>query len=60
MDVEYHWIQSFVADHKMYCIHIAPDLETVREHSRQGGFPIDYITEVSSIIDPTNSYKLDE
>lgn len=48
----YHWIQSFVTDDKIYCVHIAEDEETVREHAKRGGFPINTIAEVKSIIDP--------
>jgi len=51
----YHWVQSFVTDNKIYCIHIAPDEETVREHARRGGFPCDRIEEVHAIIDPTTA-----
>lgn len=52
----YHWVQTFVTDNKMYCIHIAPDEETVREHARRGGFPCDRIEEVRAIIDPTTEF----
>jgi hypothetical protein len=55
LDAPYHWIQTFVTDNKLYCVHIAPDSETVIEHSKQGGFPIDNIAEIRSIIDPTTS-----
>lgn len=55
LDAPYHWIQTFVTDNKLYCIHIAPDSETVIEHAKQGGFPVDYIAEIRSIIDPTTS-----
>ncbi len=37
----------------MYCVHIAPDEATVREHARRGGFPVDRIEEVKAIIDPS-------
>lgn len=52
---EYHWLQSFVAGDKIYCIHIAPDEETVREHARLGGFPANSVAEVKAIIDPTTA-----
>lgn len=55
LDVPYHWIQTFVADNKLYCIHIAPDSDTVLEHSRQCGFPTDRILEIRSVVDPTTS-----
>jgi hypothetical protein len=55
MAVPHHWIQTYVTDKKLYCIHIAPDSETVMEYGRQAGFPIDKIAEVMSIMDPTTS-----
>lgn len=55
LEQPYHWIQTFVTDNKLYCVHIAPDRETVLEHSRQGGFPADNIEEVRSIMDATSS-----
>ncbi|MBL0740941.1 DUF4242 domain-containing protein [Chryseolinea lacunae] len=55
LDVSYHWIQTFVTDNKLYCVHIAPDRESVLEHARRGGFPADNVTEVRSIMDPTTA-----
>jgi Protein of unknown function (DUF4242) len=55
LDAPYHWVQSFVTDNKIYCIHIAPDKETVLEHARIGGFPANSIVEVRTSIDPTTS-----
>ena len=49
----YHWIQSFVTNNKVYCIHIAESKEVIQEHSRKGNFPITNIAEVKTIIDPT-------
>lgn len=49
------WVQSYVTADKIYCIYIAPDAESVREHARQGGFPADQVAEVRSIIDPTTA-----
>lgn len=53
MDAEYHWVESFVPGVKMYCVHIAPDEETVREHARRGGFPLNTVREVLSGINLT-------
>ena len=36
---EIHWLHSYVTADKIYCIYIAPDEQTIREHARQGGFP---------------------
>jgi len=55
LNTPYHWIQTFVTDDKMYCVHIAPDEETVRRHAEIAGFPINKVTEVKGIIDPTTS-----
>lgn len=49
------WVQSYVTDDKVYCVYIAPDEETVREHAKQGGFPANRVSEVRSIIDPTTA-----
>ena len=49
------WIQSFVTDDKIYCIYIAPDEATVREHAKRGGFPANRVSAVRNVIDPTTS-----
>lgn len=56
MDVPYHWVQSFVAGDKIYCVHVAEDAETVREHARRGGFPANVVSEVKAIFDPTTAF----
>jgi hypothetical protein len=53
LDVPYHWVQSFVAGDKIYCVHVAEDEETIREHARRGGFPANVVSEVKTIFDPT-------
>ncbi len=54
----YHWIQTFVTQDKLYCIHIAESEELVREHARLGQFPINTIMEVKTVIDPLTSNML--
>ncbi len=49
------WLQSYVTDNKIYCVYIAPDEETVREHARQGGFPANSVAQVRHVIDPTTA-----
>ena len=49
------WLESFVTDDKIYCIYIAPDEATIREHAKLGGFPADSILAVRRIIDPTTA-----
>lgn len=58
LDKPYHWIQSYVTDDKIYCIHIAESEEVVREHAKLGNFPINTVAEVKAIIDPVTSNPL--
>ena len=46
------WQHSYVTADKVYCVYTAPNEEMVREHARQGEFPADRVSEISSIIDP--------
>ncbi len=55
MGPQIQWLESFVTDNKVYCVYIAPDEATVREHARQGQFPADSVQAVRTIIDPTYS-----
>jgi hypothetical protein len=55
MGPEIQWVQSFVTDDKIYCIYIAPDEATVRQHATQGGFPANSVAQVRSTIDPTTA-----
>jgi len=49
------WQQSYVTGDKVYCVYIAPDEAMVREHARQGGFPANRVSEVTTIIDPVTA-----
>ena len=49
------WLHSYVTSDKIYCVYIAPDEATVREHARQGGFPANSISEIRTVIDPTTA-----
>ncbi len=49
------WVESYVTQDKVYCVYIAPDEATVREHATQGGFPANRVSEVKSRIDPTTA-----
>jgi len=55
MGPQIQWVQSYVTDDKIYCVYIAPNEETVREHAQKGGFPANRISEVKSVIDPTTA-----
>lgn len=55
LGAEVQWLQSYVTGDKFYCVYIAPNEELVREHARQGSFPINRVSQVTSIIDPTTA-----
>jgi uncharacterized protein DUF4242 len=47
------WQQSYVTQDKIFCVYIADDADSVREHARLAGLPADAIHEVGSVIDPS-------
>ena len=55
MGPQIQWVESFVTADKIYCVYIAPNEEMVREHARQGGFPANRVSAVTSIISPTTA-----
>ena len=55
MGPQIQWVHSYVTDNRIFCIYIAPDEASVREHAKQGGFPANRVMEVRRIIDPTSS-----
>jgi hypothetical protein len=55
MGPQIQWVHSYVTQDKMYCIYIAPDEKTVREHATQGGFPANRVSEIKAMIDPTTA-----
>ena len=55
MGPQIQWVQSYVTGDKIYCVYIAPDEETVREHARRGEFPADNVSEIKTMIDPATA-----
>jgi hypothetical protein len=55
MGPQIQWLQSYVTGDKVYCVYIAPDEASVREHAEKGGFPANRISEVKTVIDPTTA-----
>ena len=55
MGPQIQWVQSYVTGDKVYCVYIAPDEEAVREHARQGGFPANRVSRITSVIDPATA-----
>jgi hypothetical protein len=51
----YRWIESFVIQDKIYCIHEAENEDAIREHANCGSFPVDSIEEVKAVIGPATA-----
>jgi hypothetical protein len=45
------WVHSYVTDNKIYCVYLAPDEETIREHARRAGLPADRISAVRKLLE---------
>jgi hypothetical protein len=58
-DIE--WVQSYVTDNKIFCIYRAENEEILRIHAEKGGFPINAVHKLSTMISPaTATAKLEE
>jgi len=54
MGPQIKWLHSYVTEDKVYCVYLAPDEDTVREHARRTGIPADRVSAVRRLIDPVN------
>jgi hypothetical protein len=46
------WLHSYVTEDKVYCIYLAPDEETIRDHAWRARIPADRVSAVRRLIDP--------
>ena len=46
------WLHSYVTEDKVYCVYLAPDEDSIREHARKVGIPADRVSAVRRLIDP--------
>ena len=54
MGPQIQWLHSYVTEDKIYCVYLAPDEDSVREHARRVGLPADRVAAVRRLIDPVN------
>lgn len=52
---EIQWIESFVTDDKIYCVYLAPSEDMIRQHAARGGFPVDHIRQLRTVIGPVTA-----
>lgn len=49
------WVHSYVTDNKIFCVYKAENEEILRTHAEKGGFPINSINKVSTVISPATA-----
>ncbi len=49
------WVHSYVTKNKIFCIYKAENEEIIREHAKKGGFPVNNITEIATVISPATA-----
>lgn len=55
MGPEIKWLHSYVTGDKIYCVYLAPDEETVREHARRTNIPANRVSAVRRMIGPNTA-----
>jgi hypothetical protein len=46
------WLHSYVTEDKVYCVYLAPDEDTIRDHARRTNIPANRVSAVKRLIDP--------
>ena len=54
MGPQIQWLHSYVTEDKIYCVYLAPDESSIREHARRSGIPANRVSAVRRLIDPAN------
>jgi hypothetical protein len=54
MGPQIQWLHSYVTEDKLYCVYLAPDEDSIREHARRTGIPADRVAAVRRLLDPVN------
>jgi hypothetical protein len=49
------WVHSYVAGNKIYCIYRAENETILKTHAEKGGFPINSVSKLSTIISPATA-----
>ena len=54
MGPKIQWLHSYVTEDKLYCVYLAPDEDTVREHARRTGIPANRVAAVRHLMGPAS------
>jgi hypothetical protein len=54
MGPQIQWLHSYVTEDKIYCVYLAPDENSIRDHAHRAGIPADRVAAVRRMIDPAH------
>jgi hypothetical protein len=49
------WVESYIADDKLFCVYLAASEDILRKHAQMSGFPATKIIPIKRVIDPTTA-----
>jgi|SRR6266478_18104 hypothetical protein len=55
MGPQIQWLHSYVTGDKVYCVYLAPDEATIREHAQRTGLPANRVSAVRRLLDPASA-----
>jgi hypothetical protein len=55
MGPQIQWLHSYVTEDKVYCVYLAPDEDSIREHARRTGIPANRVAAVRRLIGPATA-----
>jgi hypothetical protein len=55
MGPEIQWLHSYVTGDKVYCVYLAPDEATIKEHARRVGLPANRVSAVRRLLDASSA-----
>ena len=55
LGTDIQWVESFIANDKMFCVYLAEDEALIHRHAEVSGFPATRVTEIGKTIDPTTA-----
>ncbi|MEA2979775.1 MAG: hypothetical protein QOF09_1598 [Alphaproteobacteria bacterium] len=55
LGTDIQWVESYIADDKLFCVYLAANEDLIRQHAKISGFPATKITPIRRVIDPTTA-----
>ena len=55
MGPEIKWLHSYVTGDKVYCVYLAPDEATIKEHAKRVGLPANRVSAVRRLLDASSA-----